>query len=79
MDKLASPVLQQGTDKLEEIVFMPELSIPETLRDQDQYFAKEKAGDIKITFNSFFEAVHENEEIHEALFETMSGKMLLKD
>ena len=36
IDKLTNPVLQKGTDILEEIVFMPELSIPISV-DYGQY------------------------------------------
>ena len=82
VDKLANPVLQKGTDRLEEIVFMPELSIPDQI-EQEQYLdclASEKSAKaLKIDFETYFSLVRENDEIHEAMFEAMSGKMLLKD
>ena len=62
VEKLENSVLQKGTERLEEIVFLPYLTIPD-----------------KIEFQLYFEGVRENEEIHEAMFEAMSGKMLLKD
>ena len=61
---------------------MPELSIPDCI-SQDKYQASlvstKSAQAIKIDFELYFSAVRENEEIHEAIFEAMSGKMLLKD
>ena len=76
VDKLSSPVLQIGTDRLEELVFMPELSIPKCI-DQAEYLKGETSS--KIDFEMYFELVRENDDIHEAMFEAMSGKMLLKD
>lgn len=78
VEKLASPVLQKGTDRLEEIVFMPELSIPEPI-GQSEFLRNVKSGRTKIEFEMYFSAVKENEEISAAMFEAMSGKMLLKD
>ena len=63
MDKLASAVLQKGTDRLEEIVFLPETAICAE----------------KVNFELYFDAVRENEEIHCAMVDTMSEKMLLKE
>lgn len=70
VDKLASPVLQKGTDRLEEIVFRPQLSLIE---------AEISDGKSKLDYELYFDAVRDNEGIHEAIFDAMSGKMLLKD
>lgn len=37
------------------------------------------SGKNKIDYELYFDAVRENESIHNAIFEAMSGKMLLKD
>lgn len=55
---------------------MPELSIPESI-EQAEYLKGETSK--KIDFEMYFELVRENDDIHEAMFEAMSGKMLLKD
>mmetsp|Transcript_117 Transcript_117/g.173 ORF Transcript_117/g.173 Transcript_117/m.173 type:complete len:165 (+) Transcript_117:2131-2625(+) len=70
VDKLASAALQKGTDRLEEIVFGPHVSLVEAEID---------GGKSKIDYELYFDAVRDNEAIHEAIFEAMSGKMLLKD
>lgn len=70
VDKLANAVLQKGTDRLEEIVFRPQSSIVEALV---------AGGPNKIDYELYFDAVRDNEAVHDAIFETMSGKMLLKD
>ena len=33
----------------------------------------------KVNFELYFAALRDNEDVHESLFEAMSGKMLLKD
>ena len=55
---------------------MPELNIPRSI-DQSKYMKGETRN--KIDFEEYFNGVRENDEIHEAMFEAMSGKMLLKD
>ena len=67
-----NPVLQKSTDRLEEIVFRPHLSLVEA-------FDNVKDAKGKIDFELYFDAVRENESIHNVIFEAMSGKMLLKD